>query len=131
MRTLTVGDSAQRSKRFTKQDLIDYIRLTGDQNPLHKMESGECRFGAPIVHGMLLAGVISALIGTQLPGPGSVYVSQEIRFIRPVFCGDTVTAICRVTQLYSDTKQARLRITMRNQEDKLVLSGYAIVLPPA
>lgn len=131
MRTLTVGDSAQRSKRFTKQDLIDYIRLTGDQNPLHEMESGESRFGAPIVHGMLLAGVISALIGTQLPGSGSVYVSQEIRFIRPVFCGDTVTAICRVTELYSDTKQARLRITMRNQENKLVLSGYAIVLPPA
>lgn len=131
MRTLTVGDSAQRSKRFTKQDLIDYIRLTGDQNPLHEMESGESRFGAPIVHGMLLAGVISALIGTQLPGPGSVYVSQEIRFIRPVFCGDTVTAICRVTELYPETKQVRLRITMRNQEDKLVLSGYAIVLPPA
>lgn len=131
MTTLTVGDSAQRSKSFSPQDIIDYIRITGDQNPLHELESGECRFGAPIVHGMLLAGIVSALIGTQLPGPGSVYVSQEIRFIRPVFCGDTITATCRVTELYPETKQVRLRIIMRNQEDMLVLSGYAIVLPPA
>lgn len=131
MTTLTVGDSAQRSKCFTQQDLIEYMRLTGDQNPLHEMESGESRFDAPIVHGMLLAGIVSALIGTQLPGPGSVYVSQEIRFIRPVFCGDTVTVSCRVTKLYPETKLARLRILMRNQHNKLVLSGYAIVLPPA
>ena len=79
---------------------------------------------------MLLAGMISALIGTQLPGPGSVYVSQELRFIRPVFCGDTVTATCRVAQIYPENGQVRLRVQLRNQKQELVLSGYAVVLPP-
>lgn len=127
---LSVGDSAQRTQSFTPQQVQEYTRLTGDQNPLHLLESGESRFGAPIVHGMLLAGMISAVIGTQLPGPGSVYVSQEVRFIRPVFCGDTVTAVCRVVQIYEENGQVRLRVQIRNQKNELVLSGFAVVLPP-
>lgn len=130
MTPLSIGDCAERTRSFSPQDLEDYMRLTGDQNPLHTLESGESRFGAPIVHGMLLAGMISALIGTQLPGPGSVYVSQELRFIRPVFCGDTVIAACRVAQIYPENGQVRLRVQIRNQKQELVLSGYAVVLPP-
>ena len=69
MTPLSVGDCAERTRSFSPQDLEDYMRLTGDQNPLHTLESGESRFGAPIVHGMLLAGMISALIGSPGRAP--------------------------------------------------------------
>ncbi|MGA2228466.1 MAG: MaoC family dehydratase, partial [Syntrophobacteraceae bacterium] len=83
-----------------------------------------------IAHGMLAAGLISAVIGMRLPGPGSIYVRQELNFLAPVRIGDTITARVEVIEIMSDKKQLRLRTTCSSQDGTLVLDGEAIISPP-
>lgn len=129
MAELQIGDTAERTVTITEQMVEEYRRLTGDQNPLHTMASGENRFPRPIVHGMLLAGLVSSVIGMQLPGPGAVYVSQELRFARPVYVNDTVTIMCKVIRFDPETRLTKLRTLIRHTGG-LVLSGHADVLAP-
>jgi len=87
-----VGQSASLSKTITWEDIQDFARLTGDTNPLHLDEEFaiKTRFGQRVAHGMLIAALISAVIGTQLPGPGTIYINQMLQFVAPVFIGDTI-----------------------------------------
>lgn len=129
---LEVGMAAERSKTVTEADVTLFAGLTGDFNPAHVDEEAarRGRFGGRIAHGMLTAGLLSAVLGTRLPGPGCIYVGQTLRFTRPVRIGDTVTARVEVAGLQPDDRRVVLATTCRNQEGETVLEGEAEVLVP-
>src|SRR3954451_24614241 len=97
---ITVGMSAEHTKTVTEADVVLFAGITGDFNPVHvdAEAAAKSRFGARIAHGMLSAGLVSAAIAMKLPGPGSIYMSQSLRFTRPVMIGDTVTARVEVAE---------------------------------
>lgn len=130
---LVVGQSAELSRTVTLDDIARFAEVTGDDNPVHLDEAAAARtpFGRRIAHGMLSAGYISAVLGTRLPGPGVIYMSQQLRFTRPVFPGDTITARVEVLELMPAKRRARLQTTCRNQAGDVVLDGEALVMMPA
>lgn len=129
---LLVGDAAEFSKTITEADVVLFGGVTGDLNPAHmdQVWAEGTRFGGRIAHGMLSAGLISAVLGMQLPGPGTIYLSQELRFLAPVRIGDTVTARVEVEEVIKGKYRVRLRTTCRNQEGTQVVDGVAWVMPP-
>jgi 3-hydroxybutyryl-CoA dehydratase len=129
---LSVGQSARFSKTITETDIYLYAGISGDFNPAHVNEQYAAKtfFKTRIAHGMLTASFISTLIGTILPGPGSIYMRQELNFLAPVKIGDTVTAIAEVVEIIADKKRARLKTWCINQEGTTVLDGEALVSPP-
>lgn len=126
---LKEGMSAEFSKTVSDADVSSFANATGDHNPVHldEVAAAQTRFGGRIAHGMLSAGIISAAIASRLPGPGSVYLSQTLKFTAPVRIGDTVTATIRVLELMSKNR-VRLATTCRNQSGETVLDGEAVVL---
>lgn len=130
-----VGDSAEVTREITQEDVQTFASLSGDDNPLHLDASfaARTRFRQPIAHGMLTASLISAVIGTRLPGPGGIYLSQELKFVRPVFIGDRVTARAEILDIRPDKPILRLRTTCINQRGETVITGEAVVMyePPA
>jgi 3-hydroxybutyryl-CoA dehydratase len=129
---LRVGDRAEFSKTITETDVYLYAGVTGDLNPAHINEEYAKRtfFKTRIVHGMLLAGLISGVLGNKLPGPGTVYIRQELNFLAPVRIGDTITASVEIIEITAEAKRVRAKTTCVNQEGTLVLDGEAIVSPP-
>lgn len=129
--TLTVGDSTSLSKTIREVDVTVYAAISLDANPIHLDEeyARATPFGSRIAQGMLSAGLISACIGTRLPGPGSIYLSQDLSFRKPVYLDDTITATVEVAAL-ENKGRVRLRTTCTNQRGELVLDGEAVVLPP-
>lgn len=132
---ITVGWSASIERTFSEADVAAFATLTGDDNPLHLDPdyAARTRFGTPIVHGLLAAGLFGTLIGTRVPGPGAIYLSQSIRFLRPVRPGQPVTARVEVTHVRDDRPIVTLATTVTDAGGELVLSGEAVVLvePPA
>jgi len=128
--TLAVGDTASQTRRLTDDDVMAFASATGDWNPLHTDDAraAKSRFGRRVVHGLLVASLISVVIAERLPGPGSVYVSQDLRFLGPVFPGDTVTAAVVVLAIADD--RVRLLTSVHNQVGQRVLDGEAVVLSP-
>ena len=126
-----IGDSAEFSKTFSEVDIYLYAGISGDFNPAHINEvyARKTHFKTRIAHGMLSAGLISAVIGTQLPGPGSIYMQQTLSFLAPVYMGDTVTARVEIMEKV-DKKKVRLKTTCLNQDAVIVLEGEALVSPP-
>jgi len=129
---LSVGDSAQFAKTVSETDVYLYAGITGDFNPAHVDEeySRKTYFGTRIVHGLLSAGFISTVLGTRLPGPGAVYLRQELTFLGAVKIGDTITARVEVTEIDTVKGRVKLLTTCDNQEGKRVLTGEAVVSPP-
>jgi 3-hydroxybutyryl-CoA dehydratase len=129
---LTVGDAAEFSKTVSESDIYLYAGVTGDFNPAHidAVYAAGTFFKKRIAHGMLTAGFISAVIGTRLPGTGTIYLKQELRFLAPVYVGDTITARVEVTVIHPDKKRVTLKTTCFNQEGTVILDGEAIVSPP-
>jgi 3-hydroxybutyryl-CoA dehydratase len=129
---IRLNETAEFSKTISESDVYLYAGVTGDLNPAHINEeyARETFFKTRIAHGMLAAGLISAVLGMRLPGPGSIYVRQELNFLAPVRIGDTVTARVEVIEIMSEKKQLRLRTTCSTQDGTLVLDGEAIVSPP-
>jgi 3-hydroxybutyryl-CoA dehydratase len=128
---LNIDDSAEFTKTVSESDVYLYAGVTGDLNPAHINETYAqgTFFKTRIAHGMLSAGFISAVIGMKLPGPGTIYIRQELNFRAPVRIGDTVTArVAVVEKLEKD--RVRLKTTCTNQEGTVVLDGEAIVSPP-
>jgi 3-hydroxybutyryl-CoA dehydratase len=126
------GDAAEFSKTVSETDVYLYAGVSGDLNPAHINEAYAATtfFKTRIAHGMLSAGFISAVLGTQLPGPGSIYMRQELNFRAPVRIGDTVTARVEVIEINLEKNRVRLQTTCVNQDGKLVLDGEAVVSPP-
>ncbi len=129
---LKIGDSAEFTKTIGESDVYLYAGLTGDMNPAHINETHAEKtfFKTRIAHGMLPAGFISGVLGMQLPGPGTIYVRQELNFLAPVRIGDTITARAEIIEIIADKNRVRLKTTCTNQEGKVVLDGEAIVSPP-
>jgi 3-hydroxybutyryl-CoA dehydratase len=129
---LHVGQTATLSKTITDADIRMYAEVSLDNNPVHLDEEAgrQSRFGGRIAHGMLSAGLISALLGTRLPGAGTIYLSQSLSFRAPVRIGDTVTATVEITDLNLPKKRATLRTVCKVKEE-VVINGEAVVLVPS
>jgi len=129
---IRLNETAEFSKTISESDVYLYAGVTGDFNPAHINEeyARKTFFKTRIAHGMLAAGFISTVMGTHLPGPGSVYVRQELNFLAPVRIGDTVTARVEVIEIMSEKKQLRLRTTCSTQDGTVVLDGEAIISAP-
>jgi 3-hydroxybutyryl-CoA dehydratase len=128
---LKVGDTAEFAKTVTETDIYLYAGITGDFNPAHVNEeyAKNTFFKTRIAHGMLTAGFISAIIANQLPGPGTIYLKQDLSFLAPVRIGDTITGKVEVLELMEKNK-VRLKTTCTNQDGVVVLSGEGLVSPP-
>ncbi len=129
---LEVGQQAQFSKTIAECDIYQYAGISGDFNPAHinQAHAEQTAFKARIAHGMLSAGFISTVLGTQLPGPGTIYLKQSLNFRAPVYIGDTITATVEVAELMPEKKRVRLKTVCTNQNGKVVLDGEALVSPP-
>jgi len=129
---IRVGDAAAFSKTIGESDVYLFAGITGDLNPAHvdQPAAEQTVFEGRIAHGMLSAGLISAVLGMQLPGPGTIYMSQSLRFKAPVRIGDTVTARVEVTELIAEKNRVRLATTCTIQDGTRVLEGEALVMAP-
>jgi 3-hydroxybutyryl-CoA dehydratase len=129
---LNIGDTAEFAKTVSESDIYLYAGITGDFNPAHINEdyAKNTFFKTRIAHGMLSAGFISTVIGNELPGTGSIYVKQDLRFLAPVRIGDTITARVEVIEIMDGKNRVRLKTVCVNQEGTQVLDGEAIVSPP-
>ena len=129
---LKVGDSATFSKTISESDVYQYAGITGDFNPAHIDEeyAKNTIFKTRIAHGMLTAGFISNIIGTRLPGSGTIYLGQSLKFTAPVKIGDTVISKVEVLEISPDKKRAQLKTICKNQNGTTVLVGEALVMPP-
>jgi 3-hydroxybutyryl-CoA dehydratase len=132
MSALEIGMKATRTKIISAEDVETFARISGDDNPVHLDEeyAAATRFGRRIAHGMLTASVISALLANDLPGPGTVYLSQSLTFKSPVYLGETITATAELTAYRAERRIATFKTTCHNQDGKLVLEGEAVVLAP-
>ncbi|MBW3656088.1 MAG: MaoC family dehydratase [Gemmatimonadetes bacterium] len=129
---VVVGQTAEFRKTVTEADVVLFAGITGDLNPAHidEVAASASRFGGRIAHGMLSASFISTVLGTRLPGPGTIYLEQSLRFTAPVRIGDTVTARVEVAELLPK-RRARLMTTVLNQNGEAVVEGEALVMVPA
>lgn len=125
------GDSADFSKTVAEADIYLFAGITGDLNPFHINEdfSKDTFFKGRIAHGMLLAGFISTVVGCHLPGPGAIYVKQDLKFLAPARIGDTITAKATVVEVMEEKNRVTLQTTCTNQDGVLVLDGEAVVSP--
>jgi len=126
----SVGDSAEITKTIEQADIDAFAAVTGDHNPVHVDEefAKTTRFGRRIAHGMLTASLISSVLANKLPGEGSVYLGQTLKFVAPVFPGDEVTARVTVKEIREDKPILKLETICVNQRDEIVIRGEATVL---
>jgi 3-hydroxybutyryl-CoA dehydratase len=129
---LKIGDKARFTKTVSESDIYLYAGVTGDFNPAHinTVYAKETPFKTRIAHGMLLGGFISAVMANQLPGPGTIYISQSLNFLAPVRIGDTITAEVEIIEILAEKKRVRLRTMCLNQEGQMVVDGEAVASPP-
>jgi 3-hydroxybutyryl-CoA dehydratase len=129
---LKLGQTASFAKTITEADILLFAGVSGDTNPVHIDAEAAARtpFKERIAHGMLSASLISTVLGTRLPGPGTIYLSQTLKFRAPVRIGTTVTATAEVTALDAEKKRATLK-TLCTVEGKPVIEGEAVVMVPS
>lgn len=129
---LTIGDSASFSKTITESDIYQFAGICGDFNPVHVNEaySRQTRFKKRIAHGPLTQSLIAPVLGTKLPGLGTLALEMFTRFKAPVYIGDTVTATAIVSEKLKDKQWVRLKLTWTNQKEETVAEGEALVIPP-
>jgi 3-hydroxybutyryl-CoA dehydratase len=127
---LQVGDTASQARTITDDDIRAFAEVTGDHNPVHLDDefAQRTRFGRRIAHGMLGASLISAVLANQLPGGGTVYLSQTLKFAAPVYVGDTVTARVTITHVRDDKPIVTLETVCLNQRGETLIKGEAVVL---
>ncbi|GMV85965.1 MAG: hypothetical protein AMXMBFR80_18200 [Dehalococcoidia bacterium] len=126
------GDSATFTKTIGESDVYLFAGITGDLNPAHvdAVSAANGMFKQRIAHGMLTGSFISTVLAMQLPGPGTIYVGQNLQFRAPVFIGDTITARVEAIEKLDQRKWVKFRTTITNQDGKLVVDGEATVIPP-
>lgn len=129
---MKIGDHASVTKTVSETDVYLFAGITGDLNPAHTNEvaASKTMFKTRIAHGMLGAGFISAVLGMYLPGPGTIYMGQELKFTKPVHIGDTVTATATVEEIILEKNRVILDTTVVNQYGEVVIKGKATVMPP-
>lgn len=129
---MKVGDFAEMSRTITEADIVLFGGVSGDLNPAHfdEEKSKNTMFKGRIAHGMISASYISAVLGMKLPGPGTIYLSQTLKFLKPVRIGDTIVARAEVVELVAEKNRAILKTECFNQNGDVVLTGEAVVMPP-
>ena len=129
---LSVGMTERLSKTVSSSDVVGFAEVTGDRNPIHLSEhfAAKTPFGTRVAHGLYTASLISAVLGTRLPGPGAVYISQTLNFRAPVKIGDTVAVVVEVAELIAEKSRARLTCTC-SVGGEVVLDGEALVKVPS
>lgn len=127
-----VGQTAAFSRTVTETDIVMFAGLSGDYNPVHVDQeyAVETRFGLRIAHGLLTTSFLSRLLGMELPGKGSVYLEQSLKFLEPVFIGDTITASAEILEIDQDRGILRLETICRKQDNTIVLKGEAKMMMP-
>lgn len=122
-----IGQRGSFSKTLTQTDVYMYAGICGDFNPVHvnEVEAGKSIFGKQVVHGMLSASLISTVIGTIMPGKGSIYLGQNLKFVKPVFFGDTITAVVTIIGIDDYKNILELQTQEFNQNNELVVDGTA------
>ena len=125
-----IGQRATFTKTVTESDVTTFAGLIGDFNPIHvdAEYARKSRFGQRVAHGMFTAGLISAVLGNKLPGPGAIYLSQQIEFLAPVFIGDTITAAVEVSAWRPEKRIITLKTDAYNQAEEQVVTGKAVLL---
>jgi 3-hydroxybutyryl-CoA dehydratase len=128
---ISVGDTAQIVRRVDDGDIASFVDAVGDYNPVHadRDYAATTMFKQPIAPGIWTAGLISSVIGTRLPGPGAIYLSQELKFLKPVFFSDVITARVEVLEVVRERNRIRLKTVCSNQRGEEVLTGEALVMP--
>lgn len=131
MKQLRIGDKAEFTKSITEEDVILFAKISGDDNPVHLDEeyAKQTFFKQRIAHGFLVGSLISAAIAKKLPGNGTIYLSQNLKFVAPVFLNDTITAQLEVIEFPKGT-QVVLSTICKNQDQKIVIEGTALVMAP-
>lgn len=129
---INVGDRASFEKTLSETDVYLFAGITGDLNPAHvdQVEAEKTIFKGRIAHGILVSGLISTVLGMYLPGPGTIYLGQELKFLAPVKIGDTVMAEVEVIERLEEKNRLKLKTTCKTQEGKVVIEGVATVMPP-
>lgn len=132
IKEINLGDKSSYSRTVSEADVVLFGGVSGDLNPAHFNEeySKETMFKGRIAHGMLSASYISTVLGMQLPGPGTIYLSQELNFTAPVKFGDTITATAEVIERIEDKNRITLETICLNQRGEVVVKGKAVVMPP-
>lgn len=132
IKEIEIGDKAFFQKTISESDVYLYAGITGDINPAHINQSyaKETFFKGRIAHGMLTAGFVSAVLGMYLPGPGTIYISQDLKFTAPVRFGDTIKAEVEVIEIIEEKNRVKLSTICSNQDGNIVLKGTATVMPP-
>jgi len=127
-----VGNRAELTCSITAELVGSFVALSGDRNPLHHDATfaASTAFGEPIAPGILIAALVSAVIGSDLPGPGTVYLSQTLKFLRPVRLDDQITARVEIVEIQHARHRLRLRTECLNAAGEVVLVGEALVMPP-
>ncbi len=124
---LTVGQKASRSLTLTAEHVEKYAEITGDYNPLHfdAAFAAGTKFGKLVVQGGLTTGILNALVAMDMPGPGTVFLSHDFKFVAPVFIGDTITGEAEVLSVHASKPVTQLKITITRQTGETVLEGEA------
>lgn len=127
---LKVGMKESITKTITETDIILYTGISLDSNSVHinAVYAEGSVFKKRIAHGMLTAGLISAVLGTKLPGEGTIYLEQNLKFKKPVYLGDTITAVCEITDIIEEKRRLTLSTVCHNQAGEIVLTGEAKVM---
>jgi 3-hydroxybutyryl-CoA dehydratase len=130
--TWTIGTTASRTKTITDEDVRLFAQVSGDTNSIHLDEAyaAASPFGRRIAHGLLTASLLSAVIGNDLPGVGTIYLGQDLKFKAPVFIGDEVTATVEIVRYREDRRIMTLRTTCTKADGTLVIEGEAVVIAP-
>lgn len=129
---IKINDSAYFEKTISESDVYLFAGISGDMNPAHINDeyAKKTIFKERIVHGLLSSSLISSVIGMQLPGPGTIYISQDLRFLAPVKINDTIRAKIKVVEIIKEKNRIKLKTIVTNQHGKNVIEGLAWVMPP-
>ena len=129
---LSIGQKASFEKTISEADIQLFCGISGDINPVHvsRVAASKSVFGNRVAHGILVSGLTSAVLGMQLPGPGTIYMGQDLRFVAPVYIGDTITAEVEVVEILAEKRIVKLKTTSTKQDGTVVIAGMATVRPP-
>lgn len=127
----SIGQKASFSKTISEVDVYNFAGICGDFNPVHvnKIEAEKSLFGKQVAHGLLVSSFISTVLGMYLPGPGTIYMSQSLKFIAPVYFGDTISVEAEILDI-SEKRNAKIKTTITNQDGTIVVDGEAYVKLP-